>query len=500
MSERDLGRPIRLALFGTFDVANYGDLLLPRIFQREMHRRIPSAFIETFSPLGHRLPVAMAAGHLSTPLGEWTRQRRAELAASFDLIVTGGGAILHTRDELHAEAYGTAFEEIEAIRPSRFFLDGLGEEELPGSVAWHAPGVPFDFSDEDAPWIRASLQRKAYLSVRDEPSRQRLEKLGAGCDLHVVPDSGLLVSELFESAVLERRLRQLRALGSYPERGRPLVVQGSGAMAGQAAAIAQAIVSLRRKLSQPMDLVLLETGSHHRDGDFADALARALETPVYRMGDAVTIEDIAAAIAHGTALVAASMHAALTAWAFGVSWILLNTERASELDELAALAGTSAVRDAAQLESVLARKLTEPSRSDAGLEQSRARLARHFDTLAMLAERAVDSRDPGQQAERDRRRIESLTLRCEALSRAHDALRGRQAMQRSLFAEAVNDRALANAIDENAWLRRELASLRSELEVQRQGSDAAARAQEELDRVRAELARVELLLRMRSEP
>src|SRR5207247_298761 len=48
-----------IALWGMFDLPDYGNLLLPRILERELRRRLPLAQVVAYSPLGHDHPIPM---------------------------------------------------------------------------------------------------------------------------------------------------------------------------------------------------------------------------------------------------------------------------------------------------------------------------------------------------------------------------------------------------------------------------------------------------------
>src|SRR6266511_4102492 len=88
----------RLAIWGTFDVANFGDHLFPRVFESEIRRRVPAADVRAFSPLGHLHPGPFDGGHIVEPLGKWSPARLRELASAVDLVAIGGGEIIHTED------------------------------------------------------------------------------------------------------------------------------------------------------------------------------------------------------------------------------------------------------------------------------------------------------------------------------------------------------------------------------------------------------------------
>jgi len=433
-SERRL---VRIAIWGTFDLANFGDLLFPRIFVHEMTRRLPRADVRVFSPLGYEHPVPLDGGFVAEPLGEWSRERVGELAEELDLIAIGGGEIIHTGDELYARYYDIAPEDARRLAPSAFFLDGLGPDaERRCPVAWHAVGVPFDIVGEDAARIRTALASRAYVSVRDELSRQRLVRAGVEREIAVVPDSGFLAERVLPRPLLEKRLRYLRAIGSYPVSEPPVVVQGSVLLVERAEEIGSA---LRAALEErPAPVVLLETGPCHGDGEFADALARHLTGPVFRMHGGVGLEDIASAIVHARAFVGISMHAAVIAFAYGVPAATLNLVGFSKLDSLSQLLESerTLVRRGEDLPRAIKRVL-DGERPGANLRSLVPRIDAHFDRLAELAERAAAARRGGDWWQQNAAALAEADARYERLRRAYEARGQRRVLERLRFAELL---------------------------------------------------------------
>src|SRR5215216_4625450 len=147
----------RIGVWGAFDVADYGNLLVPRIFENELRRRLPYPRIFPYAPLGAEHPIAIDGGRPAAPLGEWTPARRAQLAEQFDLIAVAGSEVLHLGDDLNRE-------------PSRFLVDGLGEE-----------------FEQRCPVV---------FSVHSEVWRERLLASGGKRNIDVMPDPAILVSRL----------------------------------------------------------------------------------------------------------------------------------------------------------------------------------------------------------------------------------------------------------------------------------------------------------------
>jgi len=327
-----------VALLGVFDVADYDALLTARIVERELSRRLPLARVDRYAPLGGKRPLALDGGRPALTLGPPERARKAELRTRHDLVVCLGN-VLHDRDGVYAGLYGVSDGEAERLRPSGFFVDGLGAE--PGDrcrVAWYSVGVPFELDAAAAERVRNGLAPASRVSVRDEDSRRRLLAAGLGSEVTVTPHPAVLAARLFPADVLRKRRDYLRTMGWYPNESAPVLVQGGG-RAGAAAEIA----GMATQLGAPVAVVALDASSG--EDELADAIAPFLPEPPFRLPAELTLEDVTAAIAHARAFVGASAAADAVARAFGVPSRVATADVAglqetadSELDALAALA------------------------------------------------------------------------------------------------------------------------------------------------------------------
>ena len=423
---------VRVGMWGTYDVANYGDALFPRIGRAELARRLPGAEIRAFSPFGSDHPTRFDGGDPAEPLGRYVPDRLARLTEELDCVIVGGGEIIHDHDWELAQHYERSPEELTAMAPSRFFIDGLGpelEEECP--VAWHAVGLPFDVPPEQVDRYREALAGRPYLSVRDETSKRRLEGAGVARGVALVPDPAVLLPRLFQGDVLDRRLRYLRAIGTYPVRGQGLAVQGSRVLLRWVDELGGAIAGLAEELSVPV--VLLETGPSHGDGEFAAAMAERLPGPVHHVRD-VGVEDVAAVIAGSAGFVGNSLHGNITAFAFGRPHVVVGLNGESKLQGFARLieAEDSLAETADEVAPAFHRvaELGERAEVRAGLQ---ARVDRHFDRLADLARQAAARRVRPQERAVPAQEEHHLA----ALNRAFEARGRRLAIQRWRLADRV---------------------------------------------------------------
>lgn len=474
----------RIGLWGRFDVASFGDLIVPRVFETEMRRRLPRMEVQTYAPLGPLHPVALDGGDTARALGTWSRRRAAELAEGTDCVVIGGGDVIHTHEALFAADYGMSADEVKRLRPSSFFIEGLGRSlERRCPIAWNAVGVPFRFQGEEAARLRAALGPRRYLSVRDLSSKERLRDAGVDAHIEVVPDPSLLAARAFPSELLARRLDYLKFMDWFPSGVDPLVLQGAGHLVPRARSIARSLIRALRGRSIP--IVLLETESGRGEAEFLDAIAPHLGDAVFRIPSSVALSDIAAVLAHARAFVGSSPSASLAASSFGVPALRLDSDGRARIPEAARPDDEVATLPVDADLAASVRRLVAARRREGLSRDVEQRLETHFDRLAEIAESAVLRRF--ERVSREHPGVARADM-VEALRDAHErmedartayAARGEQMMQqRFRLVEALEQReaelqselridrsALEEARSDKAILSGALAQIRATLEA-----------------------------------
>lgn len=410
-----------VGLAGTFDVASYGDQLLPRLAERELGARLPLAEFRRFAPFGWEHPTVMDGGMMAEPLGRPTAQRRAELADQLDALVIGGGELIHDRDDLLAAKYRADAEETIERAPTRWFIEGVGPELEPRCpTLWHGVGVPGDLSGETAARVCRSLAGRAYVSVRDERSLARLVAAGAEGAISIVPDSGFLVPRLFPLPVLQRRRALHHMMGWLPV-GDYVVVQGNRSILNQVGQLCSALHTVLDR-HPGLSLVTLETGPGDGEAAFSAAV-RAAMVGVCSMPEALVPEDVASVIEGARGVVSISMQASITAMAFQRPTVIANLGGRSNLTALAELVSPMAtcITDITELPAALHKALGVPC--DGRLvRELQADIDRHFDRMAEVIEQSSST---GGDVQRAQRRSSVVAAELGALRRAH-AVRGRQ--------------------------------------------------------------------------
>ncbi|AKJ98227.1 ABC transporter ATP-binding protein [Pseudomonas chlororaphis] len=207
LKERDaLTEPTRkpdwqVAIFGTFDVENYGDLLFPILAEAELARRLGNVHLHRFSY------------HAKTP-AEWpyavtSLTELPRVAEDLDGVLIGGGFLIRF-DKVVAPGYGPTTPDIH--HPTGYWLTpalvGL-QHGIP--VLWNAPGMHCNHVPDWArPLLTMALEQSRYVRVRDVPTRDALAALTSRAEIDVLPDTAFGLPRLIDEQQPSPAFVQLR--------------------------------------------------------------------------------------------------------------------------------------------------------------------------------------------------------------------------------------------------------------------------------------------------
>jgi hypothetical protein len=295
--------PDGVALFGTFDVANYGDLLFPHVAAHMLG--MSPGELRCYSPRGGAL--------------DWedTVVARAVTAFSQDpppaLCLIGGGNIIHANPTPLPD-YAGAFADPRFTYASLWLGASILAAHTEAALAWNAPGVPAPLEGAWARRLRdLALGAADYLSVRDEASRVYLS--GGRFDIDVLPDTVLRLGAVWPAAALQDHARtafESRGM-AVPERWIVFHLNDRYIGSGLPAACA---VAGRIAASLGAVPVLVAIGPCHGDDALAREASSLFEGDVLVVDRPRGLKGIAGLIAHAQAYVGSSMHGLITALAY----------------------------------------------------------------------------------------------------------------------------------------------------------------------------------------
>ena len=293
-----------LAVYGTFDVLNYGDLLFPLLLRDRLG--LAEEQMRAFSPVGGTLAWDDAVTAL--PIDS-----AAEFAA--DLHVIGGGNILHDRvTSLSDYANGRLGQR--GAYAALWLGAGLIAAGQDRPLAFNAPGVPYPMEPGPAQILRDRiLAASPCVTLRDDASRE-FWGVGTRPGIDTLPDTALDLAALWPAGTLRAPAEAAFARHglSVPERWLALHVNDRY-LDGDVALQARQIEALAKRMDALP--VLIAIGPCHGDHRLAVALRSELTIPALVLVQPRGLREIAGLIAHATGYVGSSMHGLITALAYG---------------------------------------------------------------------------------------------------------------------------------------------------------------------------------------
>jgi GT2 family glycosyltransferase len=334
-----------IGLFGTFEIDNYGDLLFPAILERVLSRDIPGLEIRLFSPCSGVYKFNGAEIQAVTDL--------ESVADTLDGFVLGGGDIIrfdippaYDPREMQFPPYAQL-----AILPA--LLAGLTGKPL----VWNAPGIPHALTPAQRMILEGIQSSSAYVAVRDDQSKDQLRIEDR--PVAVVPDTGFLLAEVFPKQQLTSLQEKLKERYGLPAAYGVLHVSPATSDADQlksAAAISA--------LADNLPLILLPLGPVHGEIEILTRLQEFFPDPYPPLclpptlggdteggprqnpaGNCRVISDrlhpleMAALIAHSRWFVGTSLHGNITAFAYGIPGLAVNTKGLAKLAQFGKLTG-----------------------------------------------------------------------------------------------------------------------------------------------------------------
>lgn len=220
-------RDRQIALLGTFDVQNYGDLLFPLIAEAELSERLGAIQLHRFSYHSKKPP--------DWPYAVTSLTELPQIAGTLDGVIIGGGFILRFDKEV-APGYSPPTPTIH--HPTGYWLaPALVALQHGIPLIWNAPGAYGDapaafgrFSNDIPEWAEPLMKMvfalSSYTAVRDDLTQAALAPFLDSSQIRVVPDTAFGISRLLNAEPTPEftRLREASGLtGPYiviqPTRG-----------------------------------------------------------------------------------------------------------------------------------------------------------------------------------------------------------------------------------------------------------------------------------------
>lgn len=414
----------KIGICGTFDIRNYGDLLFPFIAQNELTKRL--------GPFGLRPYSYHARSAPGWPFDVEPISRLVNEVESADGMIVGGGHIIRF-DKAVAPDYLPPDPDIP--HPTGYWLlPAVLAADRGWPLVWNAPGVYGEVPSWADALMALALRHSSYIAVRDESSRNTLARFAPDREIAVVPDSGFGVARLpnggDRSAEFSRLRERLNLKPTY------LVVQASSDLVEAARLLKDRAAQLKH-----VSIVSLPVGPVLGDND---AILRDVFPNLVRLPSWPHPLVIAELIRNSAGFVGSSLHATITALAFGVPTFRPANQFDGKFSPLRSFESifeipTNGSADIGWLLDRLGR-----SQPEAAVEAAMSALDLHWDRLAD----ALVKREPVQTGKPIGRFLQSLPNVFEA------------SVDERISIETDLRQKLADGVMANAGLQRQLAESR----------------------------------------
>jgi lipopolysaccharide transport system ATP-binding protein len=292
-------RELEIGVFGTFDVANYGDLLFPLIAEAELTARLGKVKLHRFS---YHAMTPPDWPYTVTSLTELPR-----MAGHLDGVLIGGGFIIRF-DKGVAAGYAPPTPAIH--HPTGYWLTpALIALQHGIPLIWNAPGMHCnDIPAWAEPLLQLVLGNSCYIAVRDEISQAALGRFVDAEQIRLVPDTAFGISRLIDEGQPSAEFTQLRENSGL--KGPYIVVQAARGLKSLSG-----FVRKHPQLLQDFRLLALPIGPVLGDNEaiLEDDLPELVRLPTWPQPLL-----LAELISQAAAVVGHSYHLAITALAFGV--------------------------------------------------------------------------------------------------------------------------------------------------------------------------------------
>jgi len=303
---------MNIAIIGSFDLENFGDLLFPDVLKPQLEKRLGKVNLFLFSPVSGIKPFTNDEKVYSVKDME-----KLHLKHGFDAIVIGGGDLIHfvnfvaNTDNYFAEYPGIDFWMFPSFVAAKYNI----------KLLWNCPGVPFDFPEALAPTFTEIVDFADYLSVRDKQSKDSLCKLCDSDKITIAPDGVFSISNIISKAETEEIYGKLSAKLSLPKSREYVIVQIARAF-GHEEKIASELLKIKNKYNKK--LVLMPIGYVHDD------IVDLSKIKALMGDDAILIEEklipleMLSVLANAFAFIGSSMHGSVVSLSYAVPSLALN--------------------------------------------------------------------------------------------------------------------------------------------------------------------------------
>ncbi len=362
-----------IAICGTFNIDNYGDVMFPEILKKAMIKRGLDFELFLISP-GDSVDKTMCPDAKVYSISDLDMLHKEY---GIDVIVIGGGALIHYNkipvklsddDEFSKyNIYDSWFTPIEfAIRNNV-------------KVLFNLPQIPYEFPEKLKGITKSAFETAQYISLRDYESARFLEDIydTDKPEISVYPDSVCCIQDLIpKSELLPIKNELLTFDDKYA------VIQFNMQKEGEED---KKLLQIIEKLhSQNYKTVLLPLGYTHNDDQVLKEFNKKFGGTSIVLDKKLNIYEMAAILSDCSIYIGASFHGAITAISYGNMAISYNyiypKTKNREIFEMYGVSDFVA-ENATEVYNILEKYLEKKLKFSPNTEAVMSRVKEHFDKI-----------------------------------------------------------------------------------------------------------------------
>ena len=291
----------KIAIAGTFDVENYGDLLFPIIAKNKLESY--GWELTLIAPTGN--DVAYSDCQKPISIEEWI-----ENINDYHALIIGGGNIIHWNDwgkntkGYNEDTYGKLW-----INTSEL----AERNNIP--VLWNAPGALNSKGRKYMNRAIQCIQNCKYISVRDSDSR-KIIKAWTSKEICVVPDTANEIKNIWSKKELQKEYEGIMK-SIQVETNQLLIAVHCKERSIKEMGEDKFTALLKQKLEDTnIKALLLALGRCHEDHIINERIREAMPNNCINLSNLTSLKQIASIIACSKAYIGSSLHGEITACSY----------------------------------------------------------------------------------------------------------------------------------------------------------------------------------------
>ena len=309
-----------IALVGTFDVENFGDLLFPNVFEHYSKDFVNNLYL--FSPNGKGPKPFEPNTHVFaiSELEEFCKSKKIQA------IIIGGGDIIRI-DTAIAQDYTSTVE----ASLDLFITPILIGTKYNLPVLFNTPGIPFEFDSKEV-IIGLLLNRVRYLSIRDRYSYNNLPQINKESAI-LVPDTVIGIKETINNLEISEIFKNISSKINIKEK-KYIVVQLNNSTVINDIMLNEIYIKLIQ-LEKMYQIVLLPIGYVHNDNIKLNQLKTMGNNNFIVFKNKLSPIEMIAILSNAKFYVGTSMHGAVVSYAYNVNFAIFNFNNLTKINGFA---------------------------------------------------------------------------------------------------------------------------------------------------------------------